>query len=84
MSVCALCGLCLRLVHVGVKIRTCTAIAKRRETRSRFIYAPGRSVHGTFMSPSRILLCMGDFMFVLGTILFAVVMLGLIWGLEHV
>jgi hypothetical protein len=59
-------------------------VLERREARSRFIYAPGRSVHGTFMSPSRILLCMGDFMFVLGIIAFAVVMLGLIWGLEHV
>jgi len=27
---------------------------------------------------------MGDFLFVLGTIAFALVMLGLIWGLDHV
>jgi hypothetical protein len=33
---------------------------------------------------SRILPCMGDFMAVLGVIAFAVVMLGLIWGLDHV
>ena len=36
------------------------------------------------MSLSRILLSMGDFMAVLGIIIFAAVMLGLIWGLEHV
>jgi len=36
------------------------------------------------MSPSRILLCMGDFIAVLGFIAFALVMLGLIWGLERV
>jgi hypothetical protein len=28
--------------------------------------------------------CMGDFMAVLGIIIFAAVMLGLIWGLDHV
>jgi len=49
-----------------------------------FFYALGQSVHGTFISSSRILLRMGDFMAVLGIIAFALVMLGLIWGLEHV
>ena len=43
-----------------------------------------QSVHSGFMALSRILLGMGDFMAVLGIIAFAVVMLGLIWGLEHV
>jgi hypothetical protein len=43
-----------------------------------------RSVHGPFISKGRILRRMGDFMAVLGTIAFVVVMLGLIWGLEHV
>ena len=36
------------------------------------------------MALPRILLSMGDFMAVLGFIAFALVMLGLIWGLEHV
>jgi hypothetical protein len=55
-----------------------------KKTRLCFIYAPGRSVHGVFMSVSRILASMGDFMAVIGIIAFALVMLGLIWGLEHV
>jgi hypothetical protein len=52
--------------------------------RSRFIYAQTAFVHAPFTSLSRILLCMGDFMAVLGIIAFALVMLGLIWGLDHV
>jgi hypothetical protein len=28
--------------------------------------------------------CMGDFLAVLGVVLFGVAMLGLIWGLDHV
>jgi len=36
------------------------------------------------MARDLILQSMGDFLFVLGTILFAAVMLGLIWGLDHV
>jgi hypothetical protein len=49
-----------------------------------FVYTFRSSVHGTFMAPSPILLSMGDFMAVLGIILFALAMLGLIWGLDHV
>jgi hypothetical protein len=41
-------------------------------------------VHATFTPPGRKLGAMGDFMAVLGIIVFAVVMLGLIWGLDHV
>jgi hypothetical protein len=41
-------------------------------------------VHTTFTPPGRKLGAMGDFMAVLGIIVFAVVMLGLIWGLDHV
>jgi hypothetical protein len=55
-----------------------------RKARSRFVYAIRWFVYGTFMASSRILLCMGDFMAVLGIIAFVVVMLGLIWGLDHV
>ena len=40
---------------------------------SRHIYVGGANTAG-----------MGDFMAVLGIIIFAVVMLGLIWGLDHV
>jgi hypothetical protein len=36
------------------------------------------------MARGRILVPMGDFMAVLGIIAFVVVMLGLIWGLDHV
>jgi hypothetical protein len=36
------------------------------------------------MTPGSILVPMGDFMAVLGIILFVVAMLGLIWGLDHV
>ena len=57
---------------------------RRREARSRFVYAIRWFVYGTFMALSRILLCMGDFMAVLGIFAFVVVMLGLIWGLDHV
>jgi hypothetical protein len=53
-------------------------------TGSPFFYAPGQPVHGAFISSSRILRYMGDFLAVLGIIAFAVVMLGLIWGLDHV
>jgi hypothetical protein len=52
--------------------------------RLRFVYGFRGFVHGTFMTPGWILLSMGDFMAVLGIIAFAVVMLGLIWGLDHV
>jgi len=59
-------------------------VFQRKKARLCLIYAFRRSVHGGFMSVSRILLPMGDFMAVLGIIAFALVMLGLIWGLEHV
>ena len=52
--------------------------------RSRFIYAAGPAVHNPFTARSRILLGMGDFFAVLGFIAFVVVMLGLVWGLDHV
>jgi hypothetical protein len=58
--------------------------SRAHEHRLRFVYTFGRSVHGTFMTPGSILVPMGDFMAVLGIILFVVAMLGLIWGLDHV
>jgi hypothetical protein len=42
------------------------------------------TVHNRFTPPPLILLDMGDFFAVLGFVIFAVVMLGLVWGLDHV
>jgi len=57
---------------------------RARDARLRFVNATGRPVYSPFTSLSRILLPMGDFLAVLGFIAFAVLMLGLIWGLDHV
>jgi hypothetical protein len=48
------------------------------------IYAQAATVHNRFTPPSLILLHMGDFFALLGIIAFVVVMLGLVWGLDHV
>jgi hypothetical protein len=52
--------------------------------RSRFVYSVWPAVHNRFTTRSRILPGMGDFFAVLGFIAFVVVMLGLVWGLDHV
>jgi hypothetical protein len=54
------------------------------EHRLRFLYTFRGSVHSTFTTPGSILMFMGDFMAILGIVLFAVAMLGLVWGLDHV
>jgi hypothetical protein len=52
--------------------------------RSRLFYVSGVIVHNRFTPSPLTFGDMGDFLSVLGFVAFVVVMLGLVWGLDHV